>query len=342
MHEFSTLRTLRRCTRCVLPETFPGISFDEDGVCSVCRTAGPVESRGGSPALEEILDQAKSKNAPYDALLAFSGGKDSTFALWLLRKRFGLRVLAITVDNGFLSEGAIKNCRQVCDALEVDHQFFRPAKTFMDRMYATSLTGSMHPKAAIKRASAVCNSCISLINTHMLNTALDMGVSIVAGGYLAGQVPENLSASKVDPKVLGVARKTQDRLYAQALGEGWASYFQLRESDRTDDAPREIWIVNPLLVVEYTEAEALETIGTLGWARPTDTGANSSNCLLNDLGIASHVRRYGFHPYVAEMAALVRKGAITRDEALERLFAEPNRSEVKTLLARWGLGEDDL
>jgi len=30
---------LKLCTRCVLPETFPGIKFDDEGVCNYCHRA---------------------------------------------------------------------------------------------------------------------------------------------------------------------------------------------------------------------------------------------------------------------------------------------------------------
>ena len=30
---------IKRCTRCVMPETWAGIIFDDDGVCNICREA---------------------------------------------------------------------------------------------------------------------------------------------------------------------------------------------------------------------------------------------------------------------------------------------------------------
>lgn len=45
---------LKRCTRCILPETFPGIEFDEDGVCNYCRDYEPVKVFG-EEAFEKVL-----------------------------------------------------------------------------------------------------------------------------------------------------------------------------------------------------------------------------------------------------------------------------------------------
>ena len=30
-------RAIRYCTRCVMPDTNPDLSFDEEGVCNACR-----------------------------------------------------------------------------------------------------------------------------------------------------------------------------------------------------------------------------------------------------------------------------------------------------------------
>ena len=60
----------------------------------------------------EILEASRGTGA-YDAIVAFSGGKDSSYTLKLLVEDYGLNCLAVTIDNGFISEGAFKNCRTI-------------------------------------------------------------------------------------------------------------------------------------------------------------------------------------------------------------------------------------
>ena len=52
-------------------------------------------------------------------LLGFSGGKDSSYTLWQLRERYGLRVLAVTLDNGFISPGSFPFSQSILFILAV-------------------------------------------------------------------------------------------------------------------------------------------------------------------------------------------------------------------------------
>jgi len=74
------LVNLRRCTRCLLPETFPGIEFDEEGVCNYCRHYEKVEVKG-EEALRQVLEQYRGKGERYDCWVPIGGGRDSSFDL---------------------------------------------------------------------------------------------------------------------------------------------------------------------------------------------------------------------------------------------------------------------
>ncbi len=77
---------LKYCTRCCLPETMEGITFDDFGVCTPCRSSEEkmhINWKDKQSELIEILNKFKNKNY-YDCLLPISGGKDSTFQAYLL------------------------------------------------------------------------------------------------------------------------------------------------------------------------------------------------------------------------------------------------------------------
>ena len=104
---------MKICTRCVLPESFPGISFNDQGVCNFCTTHREVEAdetaRDRAKArFEEFVKEVSARDG-HHCLMALSGGKDSTYALMLLKEVYGLNVLAVTFDNAFLSPQAIKS-----------------------------------------------------------------------------------------------------------------------------------------------------------------------------------------------------------------------------------------
>ena len=63
-----------------------------------------------------------------------------------------------------------------------------------------------------------------------------------------------------------------------------------------------------MLALAVPEEEIIAAIETLGWRKTSDTGVNSTNCQLNDLGIAVHFKKLRYNPYVMEIAEQVRGG----------------------------------
>ena len=99
----------RICAVCILPDTTPGVTFNAQGVCNVCEAA--ARSADTAPRPERADDEQKILEAfvarrrwdRYDCLCLYSGGKDSTYMLYALARRLNLRVLALTLDNWFIS-----------------------------------------------------------------------------------------------------------------------------------------------------------------------------------------------------------------------------------------------
>ncbi len=330
------------CRQCVLPDNFPGITFDESGLCSICRAEPSIEEatqrrEGLKKKLEDLYRTVRGRG-DYDCLVAYSGGKDSSYTLYALKEHYELRCLAITIDNGFVSDQALANCRTLTDALGVDHILHKPAFSFMQRMYTESLNGGVHALAAVKRASAVCNSCINLINNHMIKTAYQTAIPIVAGGYLGGQVPKDAALFEFRLAAMKPSRAaTLGRLVDRFGEEPAQKFFGLDSVAGLPTADQPVYITNPMLVLQVGEATILETLARFGWKRPTDTGRHSSNCRLNDLGIHVHLKQHHFHPYVAELAEQVRTGLMNREEALERLADRPDSGRLEPIAARLGL-----
>ena len=84
-----------------------------------------------------------------------------------------------------------------------------------------------------------------------------------------------------------------------------------------------------MLTMSISEEEIIDQITQLGWVPVQDTGKHSSNCKLNDLGIAIHHHQYQFHPYEYELAEQVRYGLLDREKALEKLEDIPSFSSLK-------------
>lgn len=111
---------LRRCTRCVLPETFPGIEFDEHRVCNVCRNYKKINVKG-EDALKKKIAPYRSKNGEPDCIVALSGGRDSSYALHYMKKVLKMNPIAYTYDWGMVTDLARRNQARLCGKLGVEH-----------------------------------------------------------------------------------------------------------------------------------------------------------------------------------------------------------------------------
>jgi N-acetyl sugar amidotransferase len=115
------------CRRCIMDTTDPDIVFDEQGICSHChryetvarqRLIAPAErDRRRDELVREI--KAAGQGKPYDCVIGVSGGVDSTYVAWLVRK-LGLRPLAVHLDNGWNSELAVANIEKTLKTLGID------------------------------------------------------------------------------------------------------------------------------------------------------------------------------------------------------------------------------
>ncbi|RIK31458.1 MAG: N-acetyl sugar amidotransferase [Anaerolineae bacterium] len=117
----------RICTRCIMDTTDPDIVFDENGVCNHCHDHDRlmkqkvVTGKAGEEYLQKLVEQMKrdGRGKPYDCLIGVSGGVDSTYVAFLVKK-MGLRPLAVHMDNGWDSELAVKNIEETLKRLGID------------------------------------------------------------------------------------------------------------------------------------------------------------------------------------------------------------------------------
>lgn len=102
------------CKRCVMSNQRPSSSvefrhtpdkkhttlhFDESGVCDACRFAELKEKIDWKQRKEELfslLDKHRKNDGQYDCIVPGSGGKDSCYAAYLLKYKYGMHPLTVT------------------------------------------------------------------------------------------------------------------------------------------------------------------------------------------------------------------------------------------------------
>jgi len=111
---------LVRCSRCILPATMPFIAFDAEGVCNYCHNHKSWK-REDESLLEARLDAARSKTGSPDCVVAFSGGRDSSYGLHLLKAKYGMTPLTFSYDWGMVTDLGRRNQARMCGKLGVEH-----------------------------------------------------------------------------------------------------------------------------------------------------------------------------------------------------------------------------
>ncbi len=124
---------LRRCVKCILPETYPFLGLDEHGVCQYCRNWKRIQPKGEA-ALLKYVEPYRSKDGSPDVIVAFSGGRDSSYGLHYVKTVLGMNPVAFTYDWGLVTDLARRNCARVCGKLGVEH-IIRSADITAKRRY---------------------------------------------------------------------------------------------------------------------------------------------------------------------------------------------------------------
>lgn len=178
--------TLKRCTKCVLPETFPGITFDSQGVCNYCAHQEPVKVRGEAELLK-LLAEYRNKGDKYDCVIPISGGRDSAFVLHQMVKKYKMRCIALTVDSGFILPEGIRNIEVVCKALGVPHVWLRDeAKIKVAQENCIIKFHGWLKNPSINTIVPVLNAGDKTMNLQMARFAHDNKIPLVWGGNYVG------------------------------------------------------------------------------------------------------------------------------------------------------------
>ena len=323
----------RHCVRCGLADNVPNVVFDDAGVCDRCHSYEAIRVQADvwfrdQTDLLALRDRARAeRTGRYDCIALLSGGKDSTYALFQL-VQMGFDVYALTLDNGFISDGAKENVRRSVAALGIDHEF------------ATTEAMAAIFRDSLERHSNVCHGCFKTIYTLGTNRAVELGAPLVVTGLSRGQLFE----TRLIP-----AQFSEHRFDADAIDA--AVVAARRSYHRIDDAVRRLMdtevfnddaLFDRIEYVDfyrYVDVDLTEMLRFLDeeapWVRPSDTG-RSTNCRINAAGIQTHLLEQGYHNYAEPYAWDVRLGHKQREQALAELDDRDDEDEVAAMLAEVG------
>lgn len=169
-------KKIKYCTRCCLPETVEGISFDELGICTACRSQEQkmhINWEDRRKKLEKILYSYKNRTgSAYDCIVPISGGKDSTFQLHVITKVYGLRVLAVTFNHNWMTETGKYNLTNALEKFNVDHIMYTPNRSLVNRL----------AKKSIFKIGDACWHCHAGVGAFPLQIAVKFKIPLLVWG----------------------------------------------------------------------------------------------------------------------------------------------------------------
>ncbi len=233
-------RELHYCSRCCIPETQEGVIFDEMGVCQACQSSEQkihIDWVARGKELEKILDEARAKAGNnYDCIVPISGGKDSTFQLYVLTQIYKMKPLAVTFSHNWYSETGWYNLQNSLEQFNVDHIMFTPNRKLINRIARRSLAG----------IGDACWHCHAGVGSFPLQVAVRFNIPLLIWG-------ESIAESSGRASYFNPIRKF-DREYFTKVSA------KLKPSEMVDDTLSE----RDLYPFNIPSAEECERVGLFG------------------------------------------------------------------------------
>jgi len=313
-------RTLRYCTRCCLPETSEGITFDELGICTVCRSSEEkmhMDWAAREKELRRLLEHHKARAGQnYDCIVPISGGKDSTFQLHILTKVHGVKPLAVTFNHNWYTKTGWENLRNALEQFNVDHLLFTPSRSVVNKLARKSLP----------MIGDACWHCHMGVGAFPLQVAVRFRIPLIVWGE---------SVSEADGRATylnGVIRYDRDyftkisaRVEADALVDGEITSrdvypFRLPSVEEVERAGVVgVHLGDYLFWDEERQVEFIKR--EYGWkddrVEGTYKGYKSVECVMAGVHDYAKFVKRGFGRGTDHASADVRAGLLTREEAFE-------------------------
>ncbi len=329
---------LTRCTRCGLPENWGITNFDQNGVCNYCRFYDTVKDKlrdfkRWEGVFADHINQHKGRYE-YDAVVGFSGGKDSSYIVHSLKTKYNCKVLAVTVNFGFMpSEFALENSKRVAKSLNVDHLIYDATAPEIQNGF----------KNAIKKGK-LCGLCTALCTNITRKVAIEKHIPFYVLGADRGQLlrdlsPETgpLSGARAFVNMLmpysrektlrqeHPARTKQMRKWLKNFGFPDATVFDLYpDSVELPDTNLFPLSLQFFAFNDYHEKRMKQIlVEEANWQRPQDDALHSHHdCMFHEAATFYFRQAHQTTITTGEICVDAREGSISRDEVTNVLEKE--------------------
>lgn len=338
---------LKRCKKCVLPETMPFIEFDKSGVCNYCNSYKKRNIPKPKEELFKLVEPYRRPGNELDCIIPFSGGRDSSYGLHLVVNELKMKPLSYTYDWGMVTDLGRRNISRVCSKLGIEN-IIVAADIEMKRknirknlvawlkqphlgLIALLTAGDKHFFRYVEKIKKQTGISLNLWSVN------PMEITHFKGGFL-GISPDFGEDKVYSNGVLNQLNYHSKRFKAMLQGNGYfnsslwdtlsGEYFRsfLKKEDYFHTFDYWTWdenIVNKTLIDEYEWELAVDTPTT--WRIGDATAAFYNYVYMTVAGFTEHD---------TFRSNQIREGQLSRDEALKLLSVEnmPRYQNIKWYL----------
>lgn len=331
---------LRRCTRCILPETYPEIDFDDNGVCNYCRAHTKIANKRGNEEDLDRLFKSMKLDGEFDCVVPLSGGRDSTYVLHQIVRRYGLKPIAYSYDNGLMSNIAIQNIFNACSILRVKFEIKSSLSHSIARKYFL--------KASIKRSplhflGTLCYGCPNAIWGGALQLAREQNIPMIISGEtdIEDAKYKKIQLESMHDSTIAKIGFLLRSPITYTIGHCTKKIFCQRYYSK-ETVMDSISTIRLFDYARYDENKVLAVLrDELDWESDKHTPWRF-DCSIHNVSLLMTYQLMGMTEWDDFCSVEIREGMMTRDKALERISRFPeyrnySLSRINEILDKMGL-----
>jgi hypothetical protein len=352
-----------RCSRCILPETIPHISFDENGLCNYCREYDEHKNKVNIDYslkrerfrgfINEAVCKRIQNGSKYDVLVPISGGRDSSYVAWELSKN--LKILCVHYDNPFSSPQTKVNVDRLIKTIKADIVTFNYPNDRHVRSFRANL------KAWLKRPDLATMGLMCLACKPMYLEFFRIARRNKIGFIIDGSNPNEATDFKIEAQGgRGAKSLFSWKVITNVGGRATRNWGYLRMCNFipaihtflsiNGDTPYLEWKYPDITKLgyfyfhPYHEKEINDSLREIGWEKAKDNKSPwRFDCEIDSLKNYLFQKVIGANEKDDLFSKNIRWGLMTREEAMNRLEeGEINIEIVERVLSKVNMKLTDL
>ena len=312
------MSTFQRCNRCIMDNVSDAnIRFDRDGNCNYCTAALAAKpyryfpNVEGEEKLHQLLTVLKNagRGKEFDCLMGISGGLDSAYLAYLGAAKWGLRILAVHIDDGFDTELAKKNVKDLVEKANITLVTIRPdEEQFLD--LNRSFLYAEVPNLAIPQDNVLFAALYDFARKKKIKY------------FLSGQ---NFSLESILQS--GNTHSAYDLVHIKAIHElfGTKPINKLPliswQRRMMDNRILHLKTITPLDYIDYNKERAIKELHDFSGFTYYEA-KHLENILTKVVQLVWFKEKFKVDKRTSHLSSLIVSGQLSRDEAL-RLYAQP-------------------